>query len=83
MRWYEERRPGLGVEFLGAVQAVLTRVATDPEQFPVWMNNHRFRRASVDRFPYSLFFHTLEAVPVVVAVAHASRRPGYWLVRAR
>lgn len=81
MRWYEEQRPGLGAEFLGAVHAGLTRMAGSPEQFPIWMNNRRFRRALVDRFPYALFFHLVEEVPVVVAVAHTSRRPGYWLAR--
>lgn len=81
MRWYEERRPGLGSEFVGAVDDLLARIGDRPHQFPVWLSNARFRRALVNRFPFSLFFHVVDEVPVVVAVAHTSRRPGYWLVR--
>ena len=81
MRWYEDQRPGLGAEFLGVVHGVLGRVGSTPEQFPVWLSNRRFRRALVARFPYALFFHIVGDEAVVVAVAHTSRRPGYWLVR--
>ena len=83
MRWYEEQRPGLGAEFLGAVHALLVRVGTTPDQFPVWQSNRRFRRGIVSRFPYALFFHIVGDEAVVVAVAHTSRRPGYWILRTR
>jgi toxin ParE1/3/4 len=79
--WYESQHPGLGAEFLGAIHAVLVRVAASPEQFPPWSENLKFRRAVVSRFPYALFFHVVEDEAVVVAVAHTSRRPGYWLGR--
>ncbi len=82
MRWYESQHPGLGVEFLGAIHGVLVRVGTSPEQFPEWADHPRFRRALVGRFPYALFFHAVGGDIVVVAVAHTSRRPGYWLDRA-
>jgi hypothetical protein len=81
MRWYESKRPGLGAEFLGAVHAVLGRIAASPGQFPAWGDNPRFRRAVATRFPYVLFFHIIGDEAVVVAVAHSSRRPGYWLDR--
>jgi hypothetical protein len=83
MRWYESKRPGLGAEFLGAVHGVLVRVGTAPDQFPVWPDNPRFRRALAARFPYAVFFHIAGDEPIVVAVAHTSRRPGYWLDRTR
>jgi len=81
MRWYESRRPGLGAEFLGTVHAVLARVGAAPEQFAPWTDNPRFRRALPSRFPYAVFFHVVGEEAVVVAVAHTSRRPGYWLDR--
>lgn len=81
MRWYEDQRPGLGVEFLGAVGAALVRVGATPEEFATWSNNRRFRRALVSRFPYALFFQIVDDEAVVVAVAHTSRRPGYWIDR--
>jgi hypothetical protein len=33
--WYEERRVGLGGEFLRAARATLAGIARAPEQFPV------------------------------------------------
>ena len=83
MRWYESKRPGLGAEFLGVVHEVMVRVAEAPGQFPVWADNPRFRKAVASRFPYVLFFHIVGDEPVVVAVAHSSRRPGYWLDRTQ
>lgn len=60
----------------------MVRVAKAPGQFPVGADNPRFRRAVAFRFPYVLFFHIVGDEPIVVAVAHSSRRPGYWLDRA-
>jgi plasmid stabilization system protein ParE len=82
MLWYEGQRAGLGSEFLGAIHAVLRRVGAAPEQFAPWSDSPRFRRALAGRFPYAIFFHIVGDEPVVVAVAHTSRRPGYWLDRA-
>jgi len=83
MRWYESKRPGLGAEFLGSVHGVMVRIGEAPKRFPVWADNHRFRRAVAVRFPYALFFHIVGTEPVVVAVAHSSRGPGYWLDRTQ
>ena len=53
------------------------RIVADPDSLPqVWGG---FRRIRVRRFPYVLFFKRLDAQTVgVYAVAHTSRRPGYW-----
>jgi toxin ParE1/3/4 len=81
VEWYEARRPGLGIEFLGAVDLALRAIAVAPDGFPVWADNARYRRLVLDRFPHVVFFHQRDTGPEVVAVAHASRRPGYWLRR--
>jgi hypothetical protein len=41
------------------------------------------RRALLARFPYALVFLILEEGVRILAVAHAKRRPGYWLGRVR
>lgn len=81
--WYESRRNGLGVEFLGSIDLALRAIAETPERYPPWPANQRFRRVLLDRFPYAVFYHLARAGLVVVAIAHAKRRPGYWLRRAR
>jgi toxin ParE1/3/4 len=39
------------------------------------------RRALLSRFPYGVVFVELEDHIRVVAIAHAKRKPGYWLHR--
>jgi len=57
--WYDERRPGLGDEFMGEVSA-----------------------ATIQQFPYVIAFEKHERHVLVLTVAHAKRRPLYWLTRA-
>ena len=79
--WYETRRPGLGVEFLGVVDLALREIGRTPGRYPAWSENRRYRRLVIDRFPYLVFFHVPGHGPEVVAIAHARRSPGYWLRR--
>jgi hypothetical protein len=37
-----------------------------------------FRRCLVPKFPYSIIFSIEPEFILVVAVAHAKRKPGYW-----
>ncbi len=81
--WYEARREGLGIEFLGVIEEAMARVANAPNAWPVWAPNVRYRRTVLRRFPYLLFYEIRGDTIEFVAVAHASRRPGYWLSRTR
>lgn len=83
VRWYEQRRRGLGLEFIAALDRALTRIAESPRDFQVWSDEPRYRRAVLDRFPYLVFFEIRGVVIEVVSVAHAKREPGYWRERAR
>jgi hypothetical protein len=40
------------------------------------------RKATIQRFPYVIAFEKHEEHVLVLAVAHAKRRPLYWLTRA-
>ncbi len=37
-----------------------------------------FRRVLTNRFPYAVIYVERDADYFVIAVAHTSRRPGYW-----
>jgi hypothetical protein len=44
------------------------------------------RRAVLDRFPFVIAFVVGPAnaeAPLIVAIAHGKRRPGYWVARKR
>ncbi len=77
--WYEARRVGLGLEFVAAIDRALADIAERPESFPVWAPP--WRRVVLQRFPFVVYFELEVERVVVMAVAHARRRPGYWMAR--
>lgn len=84
--WYEQRRIGLGDEFIAAVSTVLDRIGEAAESFPKWPGTRTslplIRRGVLQRFPYVIAFERHEEEVLVPAVAHGRRRPLYWLSRA-
>lgn len=84
--WYELQRPGLGKEFDAAVQAALDLLEqgiVPLTPMPGAAGERGAMRLMLKRFPYDIvvFDHLDETL--VVAVAHQSRRPGYWRDRQR
>jgi len=75
--WYERQRPGLGGEFRAAVEEAVARVQENPQLGSKFAST-RFRYSLVRRFPYAVFYVECQQVIRVMAVAHGSRRPGYW-----
>ena len=83
-QWYAARRSRLEVEFLSEVERVLPLIGTSPASFPRLLDlpvDLVVRRALLPRFPYAIVFMDLGTETRVLAVAHAKRRPGYWLNR--
>jgi plasmid stabilization system protein ParE len=85
--WYDERRPGLGDEFIAEVSATLDRIGDAQESYPPWPRTRAagpvIRKATIQRFPYVIAFEKHEQHVLVLAVAHAKRRPLYWLTRTK
>ena len=76
VEYYEQRRPGLGLEFAEEVYVTVARVAAFPDAGSPLSKNTR--RCLVHRFPYGVIFQAKSAGIRVVAVASLHRRPGYW-----
>jgi len=78
--WYEERKAGLGYDFLGEVRIVLERVQENPlRQAEMY---HNVRRGLLKRFPYKVLY-LLEGEKVeVLGVVHVKRDPQFWQRRA-
>jgi toxin ParE1/3/4 len=83
--WYDERRTGLGDEFIAEVSAALDRIGDAPESYPAWPGTRAagplIRKATIQRFPYVIAFEKHEQHVLVLSVAHAKRRPLHWLTR--
>ena len=77
-RYYAEHESEeLADSFRNAVNDAADRIARDPESLPIVDGAHRYLR--MRRFPYLLIFRIPDDDRVIiVAVAHTSRRPGYW-----
>ncbi len=69
--WYEEKRAGLGDEFLVDLAEAFLRLESDPERFPVYYRT--FRRVLAHRFPYKIFFRIAGQNVIVVRVLHGAQ----------
>jgi toxin ParE1/3/4 len=74
--WYATRSESAALHFAAAVADAVQRVSREPGRFALIDGIHR--QARVKRFPYRLIFLVDGNMIAVVAVAHHSRRPGYW-----
>lgn len=74
--WYEDRRLGLGEEFLSCVDAWIQAICRMPEIYAVVYEN--YRRVLVRRFPYSIFYEYASNTVTVYCVFHNSRDPQKW-----
>jgi plasmid stabilization system protein ParE len=79
--WYERERPGLGVEFGRALNAALDLLqdAVVPLASVSGAAGAKgAKRLILRRFPYDIVVREFPDEIMVVAIAHHSRRPGYW-----
>ncbi|CAA9431974.1 MAG: hypothetical protein AVDCRST_MAG64-3559 [uncultured Phycisphaerae bacterium] len=78
--WYERQRPGLGGEFLTAVEDAFELIKASPEAYAVVYRD--VRRVGLRRYPYIAYYRTTTDAVEVLAVLHASRDPRVWRSRA-
>lgn len=74
--WYEERRVGLGEDFLSRIEAAVETVGRNPDAYAKVYED--FRRVLIRRFPHVLFYEHSHDVVTVYAVFHVSRNPDHW-----
>ena len=77
--YYEEARAGLGRRFKDEVDRCVLRIANHPESHALRPGD--YRRISLRVFPYYIPFIVREQTLWVLAVAHSSRKPLYWISR--
>jgi plasmid stabilization system protein ParE len=75
-KWYEEKVPGLGSDFLAVIERALESIQENPARFPVIYRN--VRRALMRRFPYGIFYFLEGERIIVLGVMHTARNPAKW-----
>jgi toxin ParE1/3/4 len=79
--WYEVQRRELGARFFTEVGRVLDLILRHPgigSPVPRVRAEYGTRRVPLRRFPYFVVYREQGEEIQVVAVAHASHKPGYW-----
>ena len=74
--YYESKEPGLGARLRDEVSRVIQHILADPF---LWRERPGgYRRVNCPVFPYYVAYIIRAERIVITAVAHGSRRPGYW-----
>ncbi len=79
--WYDNEHAGLGQEFSQVIDAAIDLLEDDIvplTAMPGAAGLRGAKRLVLKRFPYDIVVRESVDEVIVVAVAHQSRRPGYW-----
>src|SRR5262249_28102634 len=79
--WYEKQLAGLGFDFLDALAVALQAIEDYPRRHarvPGRFGKREVRRVLLQRFPDKVIYEVRPQEVLVLAVAHARRRPTYW-----
>ena len=81
--WYEQRKPGLGSEFVAEVSKVFLALAENPHLNARRSCRPRIRWRLAKRFPYRIVYEVRESeeLVLVAAVLHAALHDRHWRKR--
>ena len=80
-KFYENKSPGLGQDFLLEIYSVKDRISKSPL---TWTElEPGVRRCLATRFPYGLLYQMDGANIVITSVMHLKRHPNYWHKRLK
>lgn len=75
-RYYEDRSPGLGAEFIDEFERQVLKLLAAPERWMVVAAE--IRRCLMRRFPYIIYFRIVDRQRIrITAVKHQRRHPHY------
>ena len=80
--WYETEvidSPQLAQDFEAEVKNAIAQIAEMPHAWPRYLKGTR--HYLLRRFPYFIVYEVEEDGVLLLALAHAKRRPGYWQKR--
>jgi len=79
----DHRTTGVAEMFLADIADAILQIAELPDAWPISRLDSRVRVRYLRRLRYGLFYVVDREAITIVAIAHTSRRPGYWLDRLR
>lgn len=76
--WYEARSTTAAPKLIAAVYAVVRTICDMPQSGERWRDREDVRTFPIAELPYIVVYLIEPTEIVIVAIAHAKRRPGYW-----
>jgi hypothetical protein len=83
-RRYDAQRLNLGRQFLDELARAFAVIERWPQAFPRMPTRKALREVrgyALHRFPYTVVYEVRPAELLILAIAHAGRRPNYWARR--
>ena len=77
--WYFVRGEWAAARFLQAMDEGVRNIAESPARWP--LADSGTRKYLLGTFPFALIYRELSSCVQIIAVAHTSRRPGFWTGR--
>jgi toxin ParE1/3/4 len=74
-RYYEQQSAGLGHEFLNEFEFCVRQISDMPTRW--MMVEHDVQRALMKRFPFCIYFRSLDDRLRITVVKHVKRHPNY------
>jgi plasmid stabilization system protein ParE len=74
--WYRTHSAGAAIGFAAAVDETIDEILANPDRFPSTHGGCCYR--ALHRYPFRIVFRNESNRVVIVAIAHAKRRPDYW-----
>jgi toxin ParE1/3/4 len=78
-KWYEARSEVAAQAFALEIDHAIEQILEAPLRYPVGPRGER--RFILNRFPYTILYRISTDYVFITAIAHQSRRPGYWRQR--
>jgi len=75
-RFYEQRVPSLGTEFLDELDGAIAAIQASPRSWRII--GHDVRRYLLPRFPFGIYYRIRPSHIRILAVKHHRRHPEYW-----
>ncbi len=79
--WYRKGSPKAAWDFIAELDRAAATIREGPDRWLLGRGNTR--RFLLWRFPFSIIYSEQEGTIIIWAVAHGSRRPGYWARRLK
>lgn len=71
--FYEEKRAGLGENFISVIDATFDKITENPLRYP--LKYKKKRAAIVKKYPFIIIFDLVANMITIFAVFHTSRNP--------